>query len=115
MENENFISSIYAQIVAEQDEVVMQMIEDYVRQKQRSGEICIPLIIEEGKIRHIFNLGLAEYRRIQNNPRKIGSKPYFPESVYVEFLQEKINRLKFENNQLIEKLDDIENHIPHID
>lgn len=112
---ENFISSIYAQIVAEQDDATMQMIEDYVREKQRSGEICIPIIIGEGKIRHIFNLGLTEYRRIQNDPRKIGSKAYFPESVYVEFLQEKINCLKFENNQLKMKLDDIENHIPHID
>lgn len=115
MKTQDVISSIYAQIVAEQDDTTMQMIEDYVREKQRNGEICIPLIIGEGKIRHIFNLGLTEYRRIQNDPRKIGSKPYFPESVYVEFLQEKINRLKFENNQLKMKLDDLEDHIPHID
>lgn len=115
METQDFFSSIYAQIVAEQDDVTMQMIENYVKEKQRSGEICIPLIIGEGKIRHIFNLGLTEYRRIQNDPRKIGSKPYFPESVYVEFLQERINHLVFENNQLKMELDDIENHIPHND
>lgn len=115
METQDFISSIYVQIVAEQNDAAMQKIEDYVREKQRSGEICIPLIIGEGKIRHIFNLGMTEYTRIQNEPRKIGSKPYFHESVYVEFLQEKINRLKFENNQLKMKLDEIEDHISDID
>lgn len=115
METQDFISNIYAQIVAEQDDVTMQMIEGYVREKQRSGEICIPLIIGEGKIRHIFNLGLTEYRRIQKEPRKIGSKPYFPESVYVEFLEERIRNLRFENKQLKMELDNIENHIPHID
>lgn len=112
---EKITSTIYSQIVKEQDEATMQMIENYVKEKQRSGEICLLNIIGEGKIRHIFNLGLTEYARIQKEPRKVLSKNYFPESVYVEFLNEKIRSLESQNKSLRNILEDINNHIPHID
>ena len=110
-EIEKLTSSIYSQIVKEQDEATMIMIENYVKEKQRSGEICISNIIGEGKIRHIFNLGLTEYAQIQKEPRKVLSKNYFPESVYVEFLEEQNRSLQAENRNL----KDILNNIPHID
>ena len=112
---EKLTSTLYGQIVKEQDEATMQMLENYVKEKQRSGEICLLNIIGEGKIRHIFNLGLTEYARLQKEPRKVLSKNYFPESVYVEFLNEKIRSLESENKSLRNILEDINNHIPHID
>lgn len=111
---EKMTSTLYSQIVKEQDEATMIMLEKYVKEKQRSGEICLLNIIGEGKIRHIFNLGLTEYNRLQKEPRKVLSKNYFSESVYVEFLNEEIKRLKFENNELRMQLES-ENYIPHID
>ena len=93
-EIEKITSTLYGQIVREKDEATMQMIENYVKEKQRSGEICLLNIIGEGKIRHIFNLGLTEYARIQKEPRKVLSKNYFPESVYVEYLLNEIRNLK---------------------
>ena len=114
-DNEKITSTLYGQIVREQDEATMQMLENYVKEKQRSGEICLLNIIGEGKIRHIFNLGLTEYAQIQKEPRKVLSKNYFPESVYVEFLNEQIKELQNENKRLVNILEDINNHIPHID
>jgi hypothetical protein len=113
-EIEKITSTLYAQIVKEQDEATMIMLENYVKEKQRSGEICLLNIIGEGKIRHIFNLGLTTFAEIQKEPRKILSRNYFPESVYVEFLLNEINRLKFENKELRMYLEN-EEHIPHID
>ena len=112
---EKITSTIYGQIVKEQDEATMTMLENYVKEKQRSGEICLLNIIGEGKIRHIFNLGLTEFARIQKEPCKVLSKNYFPESVYVEFLNEKIRSLESENKSLRNILEDNNNHIPHID
>ena len=99
-DNGKITSKLFSQIVREQDESTMQMLENYVKEKQRSGEICLLNIIGEGKIRHIFNLGLTEYARIQKEPLKVLSKNYFSESVYVEFLNEEIERLKDENKKL---------------
>lgn len=73
----------------------MIMLENYVKEKQRSGEICLLNIIGEGKIRHIFNLGITVFAEIQKSPQKVLARNYFSESVYVEFLNE--------------------NHIPHVD
>lgn len=103
---EKITSTLYGQIVKEQDEATMQMLENYVKEKQRSGE---------GKIRHIFNLGLTEYGRIQKEPRSVLSKNYFPESVYVEFLNEQINKLENENRQLKYKIEELENDEHNID
>ena len=114
-EIERITSTLYSQIVKEQDEPTMIMLENYVKEKQRSGEICLLNIIGEGKIRHIFNLGLTEFARIQKEPRKVLSKNYFPESVYVEFLNERIKELQNENIRLVNILKDNNNHIPHID
>ena len=114
-EIEKITSTLYGQIVREQDDATMQMLENYVKEKQRSGEICLLNIIGEGKIRHIFNLGLTEYARIQKEPQNVLSKNYFSESVYVEFLNEKIRKLENENKRLIEMLNENDNHIPHID
>ena len=108
----NITSTIYGQIIKEKDKATMEMLENYVKEKQRSGEICLLNIIGEGKIRHIFNLGLTEYAQIQKEPRKILSKNYFSESVYVEFLNEQIKELQNENKRLVNILEDINNHIP---
>lgn len=91
------------------------MIENYVKEKQRSGEICLLNIIGEGKIRHIFNLGVTEYLRLQKEPRKVLSKNYFHEIVYVEFLNKKIKKLQNENKRLLNILKDINYHIRDID
>lgn len=114
-EFEKITLSVYSQIVKEQDEATMVMLENYVKEKQRSGEICLLNIIGEGKIRHIFNLGLTEYAGIQKESRKVLSKNYFPESVYVEFLNEKIRNLENENKTLRNILENNDSHIPHID
>lgn len=114
-EFEKITSSVYSQIVKEQDEATMTMLVNYVKEKQRSGEICLLNIIGEGKIRHIFNLGITEYARIQKEPRKVLSKNYFSESVYVEFLNKQIKELQNENKRLLNILKDINNQSPHID
>ena len=112
---EKMTSSIYSQMVKEQDEAIMIMLENYVKEKQRSGEICLLNIIDEGKIRHIFNLGLTEFARIQKEPRKVLSKNYFSESVYVELLNKKIRSLESENKSLRNIILEDNNHIPRID
>lgn len=112
---EKITSTLYAQIVREQDSATMQMLENYVKEKQRCGEICLLNLIGEGKIRHIFNLGITTFNEIQKEPRKVLTRNYFPESVYVEFLNEKIRSLESENKRLVNILKDINNHIPRID
>ena len=110
---ENFTSSIYSKIVEEQDNATINLVENYVKEKQRCGEICLLNLIGEGKIRHIFNLGITTFNEIQKEPRKVLSRNYFPESVYVEYLLKEIKHLKNENEELRIQLN--ENHIPHID
>lgn len=110
---EKITSTLYEQIVREQDDATMQMLENYVKEKQRCGEICLLNLIGEGKIRHIFNLGLTTFNEIQKEPRKVLARNYFPESVYVEHLLNVIKNLKNENKELRIQLN--ENHIPHID
>lgn len=110
---ENFTSSIYSKIVEEQDNATLNLVENYVKEKQRCGEICLLNLIGEGKIRHIFNLGITTFNEIQKEPRKVLSRNYFPESVYVEYLLKEIKHLKNENEELRIQLND--NHIPHID
>ena len=112
---EKITSTIYGQIVREQDDATMQMLENYVKEKQRCGEICLLNLIGEGKIRHIFNLGLTEYARIQKEPLKVLSKNYFSESVYIEYLNKQIKELQNENKRLVNILKDINNHSQHID
>ena len=51
-------------------------------------------------------MGLTEYARIQKEPRKVLSKNYFPESVYVEFLNEQIKELQNENKRLMNILEE---------
>lgn len=110
---EKITSTLYSQIVREQDDATMQMLENYVKEKQRSGEICLLNLIGEGKIRHIFNLGLTTFNEIQKEPRKVLARNYFPESVYVEHLLNVIKHLKNENEELRIQLND--NHITHND
>lgn len=110
---EKITSMLYAQIVREQDSATMQMLENYVKEKQRCGEICLLNLIGEGKIRHIFNLGITTFNEIQKEPRKVLTRNYFPESVYVEHLLNAIKHLENENEELRIQLND--KHIPHID
>lgn len=55
---------------------------------------------------------MHEYKK---NHEKFCQKNYFPESVYVEFLNEQIKELQNENKRLVNILEDINNHIPNID
>lgn len=110
---EKITSTLYGQIVREQDDATMQMLENYVKEKQRCGEICLLNLIGEGKIRHIFNLGLTTFNEIQKEPLKVLARNYFPESVYVEYLLNVIKNLKNENEELRIQLN--ENHIPYIE
>lgn len=112
---EKITSTLYGQIVREQDDATMQMLENYVKEKQRCGEICLLNLIGEGKIRHIFNLGITTFNEIQKEPRKVLARNYFPESVYVEFLNQKIRNLENENKTLRNILENNDSHIPHID
>ena len=110
---EKITSTLYSQIVREQDDATMEMLENYVKEKQRCGEICLLNLIGEGKIRHIFNLGFTIFNEIQKEPQKVLARNYFSESVYVEHLLNVIKNLKNENEELRIQLN--ENHIPHID
>ena len=87
-----FTSRIITQIVAEQDEYVLNMIEEYVKSAQAKGECVDARIIPEGKLRHIINLGLtlyAEQRHLKLNPHGL-----FPETAYVEYLRKENDELR---------------------
>lgn len=99
-----FQRKIIAQIVKEQDEYTMNMLEEYAKSQPDVDLSIIP----EGKFRHIVNLGLTVYNDIQKEPRKLMSRNYFSETVYVEYLQQQIHILTNENQKLKQKLRKIE-------
>lgn len=94
-----FTQKLLAEIVAEQDEYVMIMIEEYVKKARANGECVNAQIIPEGKLRHIINLGLSVYA--EQNSLKIQSSGQFPEQMYVEYLRR-------ENDELRRKLNNLE-------
>lgn len=112
LDGDDFVASIthqlYTQIVQEEDEYTMNMIEEYVKNKQHSGECVAAKIIPEGKLRHIINLGLTRYAAQEH----IDLKPadMFPQEQYIEYLRrelqlanEKISKLQ-ERNEYLTKL-----------
>lgn len=92
LDGDNFVASIthqlFTQIVREEDEYTMNMIEEYVKNKQHSGECVAAKIIPEGKLRHIINLGLTRYAAQEH----IDLKPadMFPQEQYIEYLRREL-------------------------
>jgi len=112
LESDDFVASIthqlFTQIVKEEDEYTMNIIEEYVKNKQHSGECVAAQIIPEGKLRHIINLGLTRYAAQEHINLKPGDM--FPQEQYIEYLRrelqlasEKINELQ-ERNEYLAKL-----------
>ena len=92
LDGDDFVASIthqlFTQIVREEDEYTMNMIEEYVKNKQHSGECVAAKIIPEGKLRHIINLGLTRYAAQEH----IDLKPVdmFPQEQYIEYLRREL-------------------------
>ena len=87
-----FTTKIIAEIVKEQDEYTLNMIEEYVKSAEAKGECVNAVIIPEGKLRHIINLGLtlyAEQKHLKLNPHGL-----FPETAYVEYLRKENDELR---------------------
>ena len=96
----NITAKFIQQIVKESDEATINMIENYVKQKQAEGEIILSTIIPEGKLRHIINLGITTYNEIQKEPRKLSARHYFTETVYNEYLHQELLDAQRENQRL---------------
>lgn len=92
LDGDDFVASIthqlFTQIVKEEDEYTMNVIEEYVKNKQHSGECVAVQIIPEGKLRHIINLGLTRYAAQEH----IDLKPadMFPQEQYIEYLRREL-------------------------
>ena len=92
LDGDDFVASIthqlFTQIVKEEDEYTMNMIEEYVKNKQHSGECVAAKIIPEGKLRHIINLVLTRYAAQEH----IDLKPadMFPQEQYIEYLRREL-------------------------
>lgn len=112
LDGDDFVASIthqlFTQIVKEEDEYTMNIIEEYVKNKQHEGECIAAKIIPEGKLRHIINLGLTRYAAQEHINLKPGDM--FPQEQYIEYLRrelqlasEKISKLQ-ERNEYLAKL-----------
>ena len=89
---------IYTQIVKEEDEYTMNIIEDYVKTKEHSGEFVAAKIIPEGKLRHILNLGLTIFNKEING--NLLETELFKQEEYIEFLRREIHKYQEENQKL---------------
>lgn len=93
MEPDNNIMKIQetliAQIVKEQDEYTIEVIMNYVKQKQADGELVTPIIIPEGELRHIINLGLTLWA----NQKQIGISQdnLFHQEDYINYLNHRLD------------------------
>lgn len=109
-ENENgmysFTSRIIAQIVKEEDEYVMNMIEEYVKNEQHKGNFVSAKIIPEGQLRHIINLGMCLYA--ERNHLKLNASGLFPETMYVEYLRRELDKCSKENLELKRRIRELE-------
>lgn len=104
----SFQTSIIAEIVKEQDEHIMLMIEEYVKEKQHKGECVSARIIPEGKLRHIINLGLTVYNaREKNIPDS--QLQLFPQEEYIEYLRHALSEEQKENQKLKNQISMMEN------
>lgn len=110
LDSDDFVASIthqlFTQIVKEEDEYTMNIIEEYVKNKQHEGECIAAKIIPEGKLRHIINLGLTRYAAQEH----IDLKPadMFPQEQYIEFLRRELMKTQRENEMLRDKCTKLE-------
>lgn len=92
LESDDFVTSIthqlFTQIIKEEDEYTLNIIEEYVKNKQHEGECIAAKIIPEGKLRHIINLGLARYAAQEHINLKPGDM--FPQEQYIEYLRREL-------------------------
>lgn len=100
--NGSLTSQFFAKIVQEQDEYTMNLIKDYVKEKQSKGELINVRIIEEGKLRHIINLGLSVYNG------DIKANDLFPQEQYIEFLRHEMLMYQQENIKLKNQIEIME-------
>lgn len=100
--------TIVSQIVKEQDECLIQQIENYVKKKQSQGEIISSQILGEGKIRHIFNLGLMEYSRRNHIP--ITQEDLFTQEDYIQYLNTRLDKAE----KMILKLQQENQHLAEV-
>lgn len=109
-DDEDFVYSItrkiFAKIVKEDDEYIMNIIEDYVKEKEHSGEFVTAKIIPEGQLRHIINLGLTIFNKEVNGD--LLETELFSEQEYVEFLRREIHRYQEENQKLKNRIEIME-------
>ena len=91
--------TIVSQVVKEQDEYTMQQIENYVKEKQAKGEIISSRVLGEGKIRHIFNLGLMEYSRRNQIP--ITQEDLFTQEDYIQYLNMRLDEAEAKIRELL--------------
>ena len=106
--SDNFVASIthqlFTQIVKEEDEYTLNIIEEYVKNKQHEGECIAAKIIPEGKLRHIINLGLARYAAQEH----IDLKPadYLLGLMDVDIIN-KVNKLNLLNQEYDYKIKEV--------
>lgn len=64
----------------------------YVKEKQAQGELIFPVIIPEGELRHILNIGLT----IWSQQQKIGITPenLFSQEDYINYLNNLLTELE---------------------
>lgn len=102
LDSDDFVASIthqlFTQIVKEEDEYTMNIIEEYVKNKQHEGECIAAKIIPEGKLRHIINLGLTRLNNLEHYDMKPGD--LFPQEQYIEYLRREIVQYQQENQRL---------------
>jgi len=81
--------TLIAQIVKEEDEYTIEMIMNYVKQKQEIGELVTPMVIPEGELRHIINLGLTLWS--QQKQIGISSENLFHQENYINYLNHSLD------------------------
>lgn len=82
--------TIVAEIVKEQDEHTMAVIERYIKERQAQGELISSNIIGEGKLRHIINLGLTAYSKLEGIP--ISQEDLFTQEDYIQYLNTRLDQ-----------------------
>lgn len=82
-------STLIAQIVKEQDEYIMGVIMKYVKEKEAAGELVVPIIIPEGELRHIINLGLTLWA--QQKQVRISQDNLFHQEDYINYLNHRLD------------------------
>lgn len=82
-------STLIAQIVKEQDEYTIEVIMKYVKKKEAAGELVVPIIIPEGELRHIINLGLTLWA--QQKQVGISQDNLFHQEDYINYLNHRLD------------------------